>query len=115
MTLKVDVIEKADGSPVELTGQRSAKGHGHFDQTTTSLRGNSFNISSCVDFAIGDTRFNLTNAMADADYIVSASTIGYPYAHFALSTTQFGAGGVTGTGSWADWNRVGGVIYGDLA
>jgi len=51
--LKTDVIEKNDGSPVNLTGQSAAKGWVHMNPQGALSIDSSFNISSVTDFGIG--------------------------------------------------------------
>lgn len=65
--IKTDVIEKADGSPVDLSGQSAAKVHANFNGSALTFR-SSFNISSATDYATGSHAFNLTSVMSDANY-----------------------------------------------
>lgn len=68
MTLRVDRVEKADGAPVDLTGQSAAKAYANYNGNTSLVR-DSFNISSVTDSGTGRPTFNLTSAMASSGYV----------------------------------------------
>ena len=64
--LNVDTIaDKAGTGPVGLTKQSAPKVWAYRDATTTATILGSFNVSSAVDEAVGDTDYNLTNAMSN--------------------------------------------------
>lgn len=67
--MRTDVIEKVDGSPVDLTGQSAAKAFCNCDDNATV--NHSLNISSVVDKGTGlGKSFNFTNNFTDAEYPV---------------------------------------------
>jgi hypothetical protein len=72
-TLHANTIQKANGSPVELTGQSAAKAWSNLNGTGTIAERDSFNISGYVDNGTGDYTFTLSSDMSDANYIASGS------------------------------------------
>lgn len=68
--LKTDVLEKADGSPVDLTGQSAATSRINMN-AGSNLINDSLNISSTIDNAAGDHTQNYTNSYANVSYSVS--------------------------------------------
>lgn len=109
------ISDSAGTGPVTLTGQSAAKAWGAANMTTTVLRTNNFNVSSLTDNGTGQARFNLTNAMSDADYVCVSSTAGYDYASIPITASQFESAGVNSSGSYADWSSHHGIAMGDLA
>ena len=68
------VSNLAGTGPVTLTKQSANKAWFDYDQAANSVR-SSFNISSFLDDSTGDFKANLTSAMSDANYPVTASTL----------------------------------------
>jgi hypothetical protein len=67
-TLKTDVIEKSDGSPVDLTGQVSIKSYVVLLASTVATL-DSLNISSIVDHGSGPAwTANFTNSFSNDVY-----------------------------------------------
>ena len=74
-TLRLTTISNQTGSssvPSETVINGSAKAWVNFNGTGTVAIRASFNVSSITDNAVGDYTVNLTNAMSDANYSVSA-------------------------------------------
>jgi len=90
--LHVDRVERADGLPVELTGQTANKLRAKINQQGTQSVLDSFNVSSIVDGGTGKTEVNSTNWFVDVDrytYVTgSHSTTGTHGANWA--STQSG-------------------------
>jgi hypothetical protein len=113
------VSNVSDGTlsiPTTYVTNGSAKAFGGANMTgTAALRGDSLNISSLTDGGTGQARFNLSNAMADAEYIVLAATAGYAYGQYPLSASQFQAAAVNAGGTFTDsvWQQ--GAAFGELA
>lgn len=71
-TLHADTIEKANGDPVDLTGQYASKALCNYDQSTPEIEG-SHNVSSVTDNSTGDYTINFTNAFGStADRYVTS-------------------------------------------
>ena len=112
------VTEITDGTDTVETGyviNGSAKAWGAADMSTTALRTNNFNVSSLTDNGTGQPRFNLTNAMSDADYVVVGSTSAYDYSAIPITSSQMQSAGVNSTGNFYDWSSHQAVALGDLA
>lgn len=73
-TLKVDNLLNAAGneSPISVPG--AAKAWLNFDGTGTITIRDSFNVTSITDAGAGEYTINLTNAMADTNYVILATT-----------------------------------------
>lgn len=130
--LRTDTISASDGtSPVTLTKQSAAKAYANLNGSTFGLR-KSLNITSAVDNGVGDYTFNFTSAMADINYVSTASisntTALSPqviivnnksaggYANVAPTTTQFRTAVVRASdGALADGLYTNTSNHGDLA
>lgn len=119
--LKTDVIEKSDGSPVDLTRQRAAKVLANITTSSSTTINDSFNVSSIVDGGSGQTTYNFTNVMASSTYfmgmtagnngiIANAPQTSYP-------ATASSIRGITGTSASnaVDTPITSLCIHGDLA
>lgn len=62
-TLHADTIEKANGDPVDLTGQSAAKAWILYDQVAVN-DDNSFSISSVTDNSAGNFTINYSNSFS---------------------------------------------------
>ena len=114
--IRATTISDAAGTgPITLTGQSAAKAWGAADMSTTALRTNNFNVSSLTDGGTGLARFNLSNAMSDADYVVVGSTSAYDYSGVPITSSQMESAGVSSTGNYYDWSSHQAVAFGDLA
>lgn len=71
--VQADVAEKADGSPMDFTGQVASKSWAHVDQRVGNVLRDSFNVSSFTDEAVGRQAINLTNSMTDTLYGILGS------------------------------------------
>ena len=119
-TLNVSNI--SDGTTSVGTGyvvNGSAKAYFHGDITATIVDGQSFNISSGQDNAVGIFQYSMTNSMSSADYIglVTVNSGGLRVtAHNASVNTSsiFGASIGTSYTALSDEPQ-NGVAYGDLA
>ncbi|SCA55402.1 hypothetical protein MTBPR1_100043 [Candidatus Terasakiella magnetica] len=113
---KVDALQKADGSPVDLTGQSAAKVLCHYNQITPTIKG-SVNISSVTDEGTGITRYNFTNSMASANEMYPAFGSGANESNFssdfAVSNVQVKTKDSSGTSQ--DQHRHSFLCAGDLA
>ncbi len=67
-TLKTDVIEKSDGSPVDLTGQSATKAYAKINQHSPASVGETLNVSSITDYSSDHTEINFTNNFLNSDY-----------------------------------------------
>lgn len=67
-TLHANTIQKANGSPVDLTGQSAAKAWSNLNGTSTIAERDSFNISGYVDNGTGDYTYTISSDMSDANY-----------------------------------------------
>ena len=67
--LKVGIIEKANGDPVDLTKQEGVKAWIY--HTVAAVTEDSFNISSVSDVGTGDFDPQFTSSMINANYSVS--------------------------------------------
>jgi len=64
--IRANTISAANGTgPVTLTKQSAAKVWAYRDVGTAATILGSFNVSSAVDEGVGDTDYNLTNAMSN--------------------------------------------------
>lgn len=70
--LRLDRVEKADGSPVDLTKQSALKAYANLNGEMASVR-DSFNLSSVADNGVGHYTFNLASAMSGAGYAPTMS------------------------------------------
>ena len=64
-TLKADTIQSTGGGAATLTQQSAPKVWAYRDATTAATILGSFNVSSAVDEGVGDTDYNITNAMSN--------------------------------------------------
>ena len=129
-TLHANTIEKANGDPVDLTGQYAAKVTWKYDQTTPALDA-SAGISSTTDHSTGEHTLNFSVTFADADYsevlhvvggdsgvvnhtsnTLGNSSVGPATTH---STTAIRCITQNSNGSNLDIDHSNGVIFGDLA
>ncbi len=115
--LKVDQIEKADGSPVDLTGQSAAKATVRFGMLALQVY-NSFNVSSLTDLGTGRPAFNLTSAMSDIYHSQSSmqqasAFYGIQDATVTASYCSFYSFNYNGTAQDLDYGSI--QIFGDLA
>jgi len=69
-TLKADTIQNTSGGAVTLTNQYAAKSYINFDNDGTSIF-KSVNVSSLSDDGTADYAFTMTNALTDANHVVS--------------------------------------------
>jgi hypothetical protein len=68
-TLKTNTVQKANGDPVDLTGQQGAKAGAFASYPSGVLTaGFSLNVSSLTDVAAGVIDFNFTTAFTDTSY-----------------------------------------------
>ena len=68
--IRVDTISAANGTdPVTLTKQSAAKAWSNFDQFYTNTLRDSFNVSSAVDDAQGESLINLSSSMSNGSYV----------------------------------------------
>lgn len=77
-TAKFDTLSNLAGTqtvPVATVAQGSAKAWVNFNGTGTVAIRASFNVSSITDGGTGDYTLNFTNAMVDADYVVSGTAM----------------------------------------
>lgn len=72
--LHVDRVQKADGAPVDLTGQSGAKAYFSYNGASSAPLA-SFNLSSVTDHATGNYGMNLISAMIDKWPVVSGCTV----------------------------------------
>ena len=75
--IRATTISDAAGTgPITLTGQSAAKAWSNFDQFYTNTLRDSFNVSSAVDDAQGESLINLSNSMSNSSYVTvnSAAT-----------------------------------------
>ena len=94
--IKVDIIEKADGSPVDLTGQSTTKAWVHFNGSGTVSGYASFNMSSLIDNGSGNYTVNLNNVMAGRnDY--AANVTARMMLVSSYSTPSIGNGSTAGS------------------
>jgi|GEM_PF-5291605 len=122
--IKTDVIEKSDGSPVDLTGQSAAKGWINLNGIGAVTVRDSLNVASLTDAGTGDYRVNLTNSMLNTNYDLqtsgSLSSSILTYFHGAVINAPYLSAGVLALGS-RDYNStqdgfiVSASIEGDLA
>ena len=73
-TAKFDTLSTLDGSqsvPVNTVAQGSAKAWVNFNGMGTVAIRASFNVSSITDNGTGDYTVNFTNAMVDANYVMT--------------------------------------------
>ena len=102
--------------PTTYVTNGSARAYGAANMTgTAALRGDNFNISSLTDGGTGQAQFNLTNAMADAEYTVLGASANYDYQQTPISASQFTACAVDYLGNFSDSTWQSGAIFGDLA
>ena len=78
-TIKANTLLHSDGSTtnppaIPALDQRMAKAWVNFNGTSTVAIRGSYNVSSVTDVGVGNYLVNLSNAMADANYVV---TTGY--------------------------------------
>jgi hypothetical protein len=122
-TLHANTIQKANGDPVDLTGQSAAKAWSNLNGTGTIAARADFNISSYTDDASGNYRHNISSAMSDANFSVpatgsSSDVIGA----VAMSVTPRGLGASVydchceyNNGSYLDFANVFSSVNGSLA
>lgn len=122
-TLHANTIEKANGDPVDLTGQSASKAWSNLNGTGTIAERDSFNISGYVDSATGNYQATYANALSDANY--SAGTYSghgsgsgnYYYLNMfnSPSASYLPLHNVTQAGSITDAEYVLASVFGDLA
>jgi hypothetical protein len=114
--LHVDRVEKADGSPVELTGLGTAKTSIHFNGTGTVSIIGSVNISSLTDSGTGQYSYDLINSMADNTYQSVGSTEQYACGAAPTSTvSKVELNVYNSSASFTDKSRCNNVLFGGLA
>lgn len=69
-TLHCNTVETSSGGAVTLTAQYAAKSYINFDNDGTSIF-KSVNVSSLSDDGTADYAFTMTNALTDANHVVS--------------------------------------------
>lgn len=120
-TVEVNKLKKPGSSAgvdeldVDYVVHGSCKAYGLFNQIAATPYGQSLNISSYADTGTGNSRFNLTNAMAGAGSIACSSVDCYPFKTWFRTVSQFECGAVNAGGSYQDTTRAGGAGFGDLA
>ena len=117
--LNVDTIaDKAGTGPVALTKQETAKVYAERTADATPATNSSFNVSSLTDTGTGDTGYNLTSALDDANGPVAgtnSSTSG-DFGILGKYTSASQMRSLTRNSSAADTDRAVSVIgFGDLA
>ena len=113
--------DRATGDPVEAKYivHGSAKAFTYINGTGTVAIRNSLNVSSITDEAVGQYSSNLTNAMIDTQYVLTATS-------WIISVTSVSQVAVPSTtsryfyyhlsgGSYADVGNLSTVALGDLA
>jgi hypothetical protein len=121
-TLKTNTVQKANGDPVDLTGQQGAKAWVNVDGTGTISVRDSLNVSSITDLGSGNYGYTFTNDFDGVDYshIASGSnensvvsfTSG-AVAHVLTSSCRIYAW--TSTPALADTSQAIGTVHGGLA
>lgn len=71
-TLYANTIEKANGDPVDLTGQATAKAWGTSNGSTPVML-EDFGVGSLTDDGTGLFDYNLSVAMSSSDYSIQVS------------------------------------------
>lgn len=115
-TLQTDAVEKADGSPVDLTGQVADKVWFNMAGTGTVAFNNSFNCSSLIDNGTGNYTVSFTNALADSDFGyqgTSPNTVSDNLVRTASSWNVLNL--ATSNGSFTDASNLSALVVGDLA
>ena len=120
--IRATTISDAAGTgPITLTGQSAAKAWVSFDQSTTLVINNSFNISSSVDVGGGKSSHNFTNSYTDLYYTKSAggaNGVGSS-SQYEAEAWAIDAGSIYVYGHWQttayDLLYVSATTHGDLA
>lgn len=122
--LHVDRVEKADGSPVTMTGQRAPNSVLHYDQTAPQINA-SLNLSSVTDQGAGDFQINLTNVYTDTFYRFTGTASSSAGNTYMCCPNTFGSHskGTGGTdvytanqsATFQDCQEISCVLEGDLA
>ena len=121
--LKADTIVASDGSsPVTLTKQHAAKAWLYAQQRTSTVEAkNSFNVSTWVDDATGQSLTNFTSALSNANYNImvshnydSATKTGCNDA-LSVTSSQLKQKDYDYTGTSYDHDYVYNNVHGDLA
>ena len=121
--LNVDTIAAKDGtSPVGLTKQHAAKAWLYAQQRTSTVEAkNSFNVSTWVDDATGQSLTNFVNAMSNTNYNImvshnyaSATKTGCSDA-LSVTSSQLKQKDYDYTGTSYDHDYVYNNVHGDLA
>ena len=126
--LRANTITHSDGSgPVTLTKQHAAKAWARWDNSDndgsgTTTPGDSFGVSSISDDNTGSNIINLTNAMTNTNYAVTAlaqyqDANGLTIAEgpSGVTTSSYRIRTRTGTNSVYDSDFVSTVLFGDTA
>ena len=117
-TLKADTIQSTGGGAATLTKQEAAKVYAERTADATPATNSSFNVASLTDTGTGDTGYNLTSALDDANGPVAgtnSSTSG-DFGILGKYTSASIMRSLTRNSSAADTDRAVSVIgFGDLA
>ncbi|NVJ92519.1 MAG: hypothetical protein HWE34_12715 [Methylocystaceae bacterium] len=121
-TLKTDVIEKFDGSPVDLTGQSAAKAWSNLNTSSGFSVAGSFNVSSGVDKGTGKAQINFTSLMLNNAYSNQVTSIhGVSIGHeanesaFTRTAAAVSVWNKDYNGNYGGAYSVSSVVHGDLA
>jgi hypothetical protein len=119
-TLKTNTVQKANGDPVDLTGQQGIKAWLCVDGSGTLVISDSFNISSVTDAGVGNYDYNFTTDMANADYAVSVDAVdlsngSQSFSKSARTVSNNRIYSYAGSNSYGDSSAASCSIVGDLA